>query len=94
MPSEDLLLYFQKDLKIQNQWTVNGVHYQKTSEDWLKLLDKNEATVRKLFAKTYGEHATTLWLVRWRLFYMSCAELFGYDNGNEWYVSHYLFAKN
>jgi cyclopropane-fatty-acyl-phospholipid synthase len=94
MPSEDLLLYFQRDLKIQNHWTVNGVHYQKTAEDWLKLLDKNESSVRKLFAKTYGDHATTLWLVRWRLFYMSCAELFGYDNGNEWYVSHYLFAKN
>jgi len=24
---------------------------------------------------------------------MSVAELFGYENGQQWWVSHYLFAK-
>lgn len=32
MMSFDLLLYHQKELKIQKQWWVNGKHYSKTCE--------------------------------------------------------------
>lgn len=93
MPSNDLFSYFNDDLKIVNQWTVNGMHYNKTSEAWLQNMDKNKAEIIPLFEKTYGKENVTKWWVYWRVFYMACAELWGYDKGNEWMVVHYLFTK-
>ena len=93
MPSDNLLLYFQDDLKIRRHWRVSGTHYQRTSEAWLQNMDANAAAIRPLLEKTYGEKEAAKWRAYWRVFYMSCAELWGYRGGSEWIVSHYLFQK-
>jgi cyclopropane-fatty-acyl-phospholipid synthase len=93
MPSDDLPLRFQTDLKLQKQWRWDGTHYEKTSNAWLAMMDSKPRAVRKIIGEAYGVENTELWWVRWRLFFMSCAELFGFNKGQEWWVSHYLFQK-
>jgi len=94
MPSDHLLMYFNDDLSVKKHWRVNGTHYGKTSEAWLEKMDAHKAEIIPLFEQTYGKDQAMKWWVYWRLFYMSCAELFAYNKGNEWMVSHYLFEKN
>lgn len=93
MPSDDLPLVFQSDLKFVQRWRWDGTHYEKTANSWLDNMDNHHEEIMRLFANTYGKDAAQTWWVRWRLFFMACAELFGYDNGQQWWVSHYLFEK-
>jgi cyclopropane-fatty-acyl-phospholipid synthase len=92
MPSDHLLFYFNRHMAVEDHWRVNGVHYQKTCEDWLRRLDEKRERVMPILEKTYGREAGA-WLQRWRVFFMACSELFGFNAGNEWLVSHYLFRK-
>ena len=93
MPSHDLLLYFQDDLKIEQHWKVSGTHYSRTSEAWLDSMDANRKIITPILERTYGLDQANKWRAYWRIFFMSCAELWGYRNGEEWLVSHYLFRK-
>eukprot|EP01136_Pigoraptor_vietnamica_P020472 Opistho-1_new@69398 len=92
MPSNHLFFYFNDDLKVSNHWVVNGTNYGKTSEAWLSNMDKHKKEIMPILANTYGKDQAVKWWVYWRLFYMACAELFNYNNGNEWMVCHYLFS--
>lgn len=94
MPSDDLPLAFQRNLALCNRWTWNGAHYQKTAEAWLCNMDRNRTGILALFADIYGESEAFRWWMRWRVFFMACAELFGYDGGEQWHVNHYLFRKS
>jgi cyclopropane-fatty-acyl-phospholipid synthase len=93
MPSHELLMQFQERLSLVSDWKVNGSHYQKTAEHWLVNMDRNRDEIMPLFRDTYGPEHATKWWAYWRVFYMSCAELWGFRRGEEWIVSHYLFKK-
>jgi cyclopropane-fatty-acyl-phospholipid synthase len=93
MPSDDLALRFQEHLKLVQRWRWDGTHYEKTANAWLANVDARRDAVLPVLAATYGHDATQQWLQRWRIFFMACAELFGYNHGQEWWVSHYLFER-
>ena len=93
MPSDSLPLNFQDHLKIEQRWRWDGRHYEKTSNAWLQKMDANKDHLWPLFEATYGKDFSAIWWQRWRLFFMACAELFGYQKGQQWWVSHYLFTK-
>ncbi len=93
MPSDELALRFQDQLRFIERWRWDGTHYEKTANAWLANIDARRAEVLEVLAATYGERDAAQWLQRWRIFFMACAELFGYRNGQEWWVSHYLFER-
>jgi cyclopropane-fatty-acyl-phospholipid synthase len=93
MPSDDLPLRFQRHLELEQRWRWSGTHYRRTADAWLENFDARDALVRPILAAAYRPAEAEQWRQRWRMFFMACAELFGYANGQEWYVSHYLFAR-
>jgi len=93
MPSHQLLLYFQNDLKIESTWRFSGTHYERTSLAWLNKMDSQKNEIIEIFYKAYGKDQTPVWFQRWRIFFMACEVLFGFDYGREWGVSHYRFVK-
>ncbi len=92
MPHDGLLSRCQENLTLQREWRWNGRHYERTCDEWLKRCDAAGDGLLRILEAAYGTDAR-LWRQRWRIFFMACAELFGYRNGEEWRVSHFLFKK-
>ncbi len=93
MPSDHLLLYFASDFTVEQHWRVSGLHYHKTSEAWLANMDEHKDEILTILIRAYGSGSARKWWAFWRIFFMACAELWGFNDGEEWFVSHYLFVK-
>ncbi len=93
MPAADTLLCFQQHLHLQQRWLLDGTHYERTANHWLANQDRERDAVLEVMRQCYGAPSAALWAQRWRMFWMACAELFGYQNGQQWQVAHYLFAR-
>lgn len=91
MPSFDLFQEFDNDLVIEEDWRVDGTHYERTARAWRENLEKQRDPVMAVLQKAYGDDADR-WFHRWRLFFLACEELFGYKGGSEWLVGHYRFG--
>jgi cyclopropane-fatty-acyl-phospholipid synthase len=94
MPSDDLPLVIQGPLRLVHRWRWDGTHYEKTANAWLASMDAQREVLWPLFVQTYGASDAQSWWMRWRVFFMACAELFGYREGQEWWISHYLFENS
>lgn len=93
MPSDRLFYCYQQHLQLVKHWRWSGTHYEKTSNAWLRNQDANKAAIMPIMERVYGKEHAAQWFQRWRIFFMACAECFGYSNGNEWWVAHYHFEK-
>lgn len=89
MPSAALLRDFQQHVHISQQWDWDGTHYARTANAWLANLDAHRDELTPVFERHYGAADAARWFGRWRMFFMACAELWGYDQGREWHVGHY-----
>ncbi|MGE0755921.1 MAG: cyclopropane-fatty-acyl-phospholipid synthase family protein [Pirellulaceae bacterium] len=93
MPSEDLICHFANDLHVVRLWRWNGTHYQRTANAWVDRLDQNRTALLPILGSIYGADQAARWWQRWRMLFMAGAELFGYRQGNEWFVAHYLLER-
>lgn len=93
MPNEQLFSRYDEHLAVRRQWRWNGRHYERTSNLWLENMYAHQPEIIALFEQTYGRGEGRRWFHRWRMFFLACAELFGFREGEEWFVAHYLFTK-
>ena len=93
MPADELFLRISGNLELEHRWRWSGTHYAKTSEDWLANIDQSRNEILKLLQQDLTMAEAHRTFNRWRIFFLACAETFGFSNGQEWWVSHYLFKK-
>ncbi len=86
MPSAQLLHAFQDDLVIVDEQHLAGTHYARTAEAWYE----NAVANRDEIVAILGGRAK---YERWRVFFLACAELFGFRDGREWIVAHYRWVR-
>lgn len=92
MPSFDLLRQaVGASLALEEEWWVDGTHYQRTAAAWRENLEARRPEVMAVLRDHYGPDAG-MWYHRWRIFFLACEELFGYDGGRQWGVGHYRLA--
>jgi cyclopropane-fatty-acyl-phospholipid synthase len=91
MASEHLMDEFAGSVRLERRWRVHGTHYEKTALAWLANMDRSQEEIRPIFGSVYGSDAER-WFHRWRMFFLACAELLGYNGGDEWFVSHSLWS--
>lgn len=93
MPSDTLALAVRGDLQLEEHVRIPGGHYAKTATAWLANMDAHRREIEVLFKQTYGPEAGRFWHY-WRAFFMACEQLWSFDQGRQWIVSHYRFRRD
>ena len=82
MPSADLFRRFDDHLEVVDEWRWSGTHYQKTADAWLANLETRRDAALPILAETYGPENARQWYHRWRIFFIACSELFGFEEAH------------
>jgi cyclopropane-fatty-acyl-phospholipid synthase len=90
MPSQELMIWFQRAMRVERRWDFDGTHYARTLEAWLDGLDSNPNDALGTLPGSSRERRTAL--AQWRVFLMAAAETWAFNQGQDWTVSHYLLA--
>jgi len=94
VPSHDLVKQLDqtigKTLVIEAEYKINGRHYSKTAEAWLKLLDQEQGRLTRVFEQAYGKATAKIWYNRWRVYLLTLAEMFAMREGTEWFATNYV----
>jgi cyclopropane-fatty-acyl-phospholipid synthase len=88
MPSHHLIRQYADLFEVEKEWRWSGTHYQRTALDWLANFDAHRDEIEGILRPVYGND-TSVWMRRWRWFFLATSGLFGYADGSEWGVSHY-----
>jgi cyclopropane-fatty-acyl-phospholipid synthase len=92
MPSHHLIRQYADLFEVEKEWRWSGTHYQRTALDWLANFDAHRDEIDAVLRPVYGSD-TSLWMRRWRWFFLATSGLFGYADGSEWGVSHFRMKK-
>jgi cyclopropane-fatty-acyl-phospholipid synthase len=92
MPSHHLIRQYADLFEVEKEWRWSGTHYQRTALDWLANFDAGRDEIDAILRPVYGND-TSLWMRRWRWFFLATSGLFGYADGSEWGVSHFRMKK-
>src|SRR5271155_4074630 len=88
MPSHHLIRQYADLFEVEKEWRWSGTHYQRTALNWLANFDAHRDEIEGILRPVYGND-TSVWMRRWRWFFLATSGLFGYADGSEWGVSHY-----
>ena len=93
MPSHGALAEARTPLRHEGGRFIDGTHYARTSRAWLARLDAARASLVPVLEAAYGAGEASRWHARWRAFFVACEELFGWQGGSVWGVSHHVFGR-
>ena len=86
MPSYDLFNNLTSTLTLSKAGRSTGATRHHCA--WLERIDA-VADLSEIFPGLSREEAKLMYR-RWRIFFLSCEELFAFHGGDEWLVGHYL----
>eukprot|EP00835_Amoeboradix_gromovi_P003846 NODE_271_length_12205_cov_0.703205.p2 type:complete len:374 gc:universal NODE_271_length_12205_cov_0.703205:10751-9630(-) len=82
------------EVNVVEKWLINGKHYQETARRWLINFDCNKKEIIRILEKESGDVQSAIATYnRWRIYFLTISETYGYKEGKEWMIAQYLISK-